>query len=111
MIPPSGRTANPMPSVANDSSVPDSGSVRREEHVVEVQRGGRAEADEVVGLDRRADRAADRDPLLLGCALDRVPVGDVFQVRVGLWRLRLGHDDLRLARLKGCAGGSLHRTA
>ena len=26
MMPPSGRTANPMPSVANDSSVPDSGS-------------------------------------------------------------------------------------
>ncbi len=27
MMPPSGRTANPMPSVANDSSVPESGSV------------------------------------------------------------------------------------
>ena len=27
MMPPSGRTANPMPSVANDSSVPDSGSL------------------------------------------------------------------------------------
>ena len=26
MIPPSGRTANPMPSVANDSSSPDRGS-------------------------------------------------------------------------------------
>ena len=26
MIPPSGRTANPMPSVANESRVPDSGS-------------------------------------------------------------------------------------
>ena len=26
MIPPSGRTAKPMPSVAKDSSVPDSGS-------------------------------------------------------------------------------------
>ena len=27
MMPPRGRTANPMPSVAKDSRVPDSGSV------------------------------------------------------------------------------------
>ena len=27
MMPPSGRTAKPMPSVANESRVPDSGSV------------------------------------------------------------------------------------
>ena len=95
MIPPSGRTANPMPSVANDSSVPDSGSVAGKKTVVEVQRRGGAEADEVVGLDGGADRAADRDLLLLRRALDGVPVGDLREVRVPRRRVLFGHGDLR----------------
>src|SRR4051812_21667121 len=98
MIPPRGRTAKPMPSVAKEgfradraprvaADDPAEGTHReadaerregeqrarqrvagREERVTEVEGRGRAEADEVVGLDRRADRAADRHLLLAGAA-------------------------------------------
>ena len=47
---------------------------RREERVVEVEGRGGTEADEVVGLDRRADRAPDGDLLLGRCSVDRVPL-------------------------------------
>ena len=59
MIPPSGRAAKPTPRVANDASVPAIGLAPGEERVPEVQGGGGAEPDEVVGLDDRADAGAD----------------------------------------------------
>jgi hypothetical protein len=65
-----------------------------EERGVEVQRRSRAEADEVVGLDRRADGGADRDPLAGGRALGRRLRGDDARSgRGGRW-LPVGHGDL-----------------
>jgi hypothetical protein len=69
--------------------------VRGEEGGVEVQRRGDAEADEVVGLDRRPDGAPDGDLLLGRGALDRVPGGDLFEVGIADGGLPIGHGDLR----------------
>jgi hypothetical protein len=57
----------------------------------------RAEPDEVIGLDRRADRAPDRDSLLLGRALDGMPVDDIVEGGIVVWGMCLGHDDLHWA--------------
>jgi hypothetical protein len=68
MIPPSGRTAKPIPSVANANSVPESGSLD----------GKNASLN-----------------LLGRCAVDRVPGGDFFEMWVADGRVPLGQGDLR----------------
>jgi hypothetical protein len=83
-----------MPSVANDSRVPESGSVAGKKTLLKYSAAA-VPTDEVVGLDRRSDRATDRDLLLLRRALDRVPVGDLLEVRVSQRWMPFGHGDLR----------------
>ena len=61
MMPPSGRATKPTPRVANEASVPTIGSPPGKNACAEVQRGGGAEADEVVGLDHGAGGGAERD--------------------------------------------------
>ena len=73
MMPPSGRAANPTPRVANDGERAGDGLAPGKNACAEVQRGGGAEADEVVGLDDRADAGADRRPLGVLGAVHRPP--------------------------------------
>ena len=73
MMPPSGRAANPTPRVANDGQRAGERVGAREERGAEVQRGGGAEPDEVVGLDDGADTGADGDPLGVLGAVHRAP--------------------------------------
>ena len=115
-MPPSGRTANPTPSVAKESRVPDSGSVVGEERGAEVQSCGGAVADEVVGLDGGPDTGADRDLAACGvpwhCLRSAVRLrahrrgsnhGPAFVASQSIvWRQHLGGDTVNSQQWVGC---------
>ena len=79
MMPPSGRATKPTPQRREGGEHPDHRVLGVEERRTEVERGGGAEADEVVALDDSAGGRAER------CAADVLgPVHRASDVELGL---------------------------